>query len=263
MGSFRIFFEAIMKSFFPIHKEGYIFVFIFLMCSIVIGILCSLLFSSSFGFWLGILATSFCAYFFRDPERITLTSSDSLILSPADGVIQSIKKTVLPKEVYEKMSSENTSGSDESKETDEDDKKFYCVSIFLSVMNVHVNRIPISGKIEKLVYVPGKFISANLDKSSDENERQIVSLITSENKKVVFVQIAGLIARRIVCNLEKGQEVRAGERYGLIRFGSRLDIYLPEGVKPIVSEGQTMIGGETILADVSSGNFVDLEFESR
>lgn len=251
------FFEAIMKSFSPIHKEGHVFVFIFLMGTILIGILSNLLFSSSVGFWLGIVVTSFCGYFFRDPKRYTLVSSDSLIISPADGVIQKIAKVPLPKEI--------TKGEESEKEDKKEDKKeenVYCISIFLSVLNVHVNRIPISGKIEKLVYVPGKFISANLDKDSDDNERQIVVLSTIEKKKVVFVQIAGFIARRIVCNLEKGKEVKAGERYGIIRFGSRVDIYLPKGSKPIVTEGQTMVGGETILADIS-GNFSELQFEAR
>jgi phosphatidylserine decarboxylase len=174
----------------------------------------------------------FCLYFFRDPARVS-PKEEGLIISPADGTLQCIVEDV-----------ELPSGL-----SLDEKKKWTRVSIFLSVFNVHIQRVPISGKITKLHYNKGLFLNANLDKASEENERQSCVVKTKDGHEVGFVQIAGLIARRIVCDLQEHQEVKTGEKYGIIRFGSRVDIYLPAGVKPKVLVGQTMIGGETIIAD--------------
>lgn len=219
--------ELLQKTIPPIHKEGHPFIFIFAAVSLVAGLMVD-----SLG-WIGSIATLWCVYFFRDPERIT-PSDDRLVISPADGLIQKIEKAAPPPELGL------------------GDGELTRISIFLNVFNVHVNRVPVSGEVTELNYRPGKFLSANLDKASVENERQAVVVKTQDGKQVVFVQIAGLVARRIVCNLKEGQAVVAGERYGIIRFGSRADIYLPEGVNPMVIVGQTAIGGETILADLNS-----------
>lgn len=219
--------ELLQKTIPPIHKEGHPFIFIFAVVSIIAGLMVG-----SLG-WIGSIATLWCVYFFRDPERVT-PSEGNLVISPADGLIQKIEKAAPPAELGL------------------GDAELTRISIFLNVFNVHVNRVPVSGEVTELNYRPGKFLSANLDKASDENERQAVVVKTDDGKQVVFVQIAGLVARRIVCNLKEGQSVLAGERYGIIRFGSRADIYLPDGVNPTVVVGQTAIGGETILADLSS-----------
>ncbi|AIL65496.1 phosphatidylserine decarboxylase [Rickettsiales bacterium Ac37b] len=208
----------------PIHNDGYYFICLFAIVSIVIGY-----FSSTLGF-IGAIVTVWCVFFFRDPVRIT-PIGDELVVSPADGIIQRIEMADTPKEL-------NIGGN-----------KRLRISIFLNVFNVHVNRVPATGKIKALYYYPGKFLNASLDKASEENERQLV-LMETNNKELIFVQIAGLIARRIVCTLNEQQEVKAGERFGLIRFGSRMDVYLPEGVNPLVIEGQQVIAGETILADL-------------
>ncbi|MCE2992692.1 MAG: phosphatidylserine decarboxylase [Candidatus Jidaibacter sp.] len=209
-----------------INKEGFIFIGIFLLVSLL------LFFVSKHLGWLGIILTIWCICFFRDPDRVAPLGSENLIISPADGTIDSIIKATPPKEL----------GLGEIKMTR--------VSIFLSVFNVHVNRIPVEGKIKELHYHPGKFFSATMDKSSDLNERQSVLIETKDKIEIPLVQIAGLIARRIVCNLDENQEVKAGDRYGIIRFGSRVDVYLPEGIEPLVRLGQTMVGGETIIAQL-------------
>ncbi len=210
-----------------INNEGWRFVGIFAAVTALLAILWQPL------GWLGLVLTVWCYYFFRDPERITPDMAD-VVVSPADGTVQMIAKVKAPKEL------------------DMGDKTFTRISIFMSVFNVHVNRAPASGKITKSVYVPGKFLNATLDKASKDNERQVLSMKTSSGKEIAFVQIAGLVARRILCEAKEGQEYRAGERFGLIRFGSRLDVYLPEGVAPQVCLGQTMIAGETILANLKS-----------
>lgn len=206
-----------------IHKEGYIFIAIFAVTSLLL-----FFFSQTLG-WLGIILTLWCVTFFRDPDRYA-PLIDSVVVSPADGHVESIISALPPKE----LNMGNT--------------PLTRVSIFLSVFDVHVNRIPVTGKIKSLHYHFGKFISATLDKSSDLNERQSILVETPGGKQVAFVQIAGLIARRIVCNLDENQSVKAGERFGIIRFGSRVDIYLPEGIAPKVAVGQYMLGGETIIA---------------
>lgn len=182
--------------------------------------------------WIGLLALVFCLYFFRDPERVT--PFGDVVVSPADGKVVAIVKQQAPKELGL------------------GNKEFTRVSIFLSVFDVHVNRIPVNGIIKKLHYHPGKFLNAELDKASKDNERQSVLIETADKKQFGLVQIAGLIARRIVCDLDEGQSVQAGQRYGLIKFGSRVDVYLPAGVEPSVLVGQMAIGGETILAHLTA-----------
>lgn len=211
----------------PIHSEGYYFIAIFAIISFILGN-----FIAPLG-WIGFVATLWCAYFFRDPNRVT-PIADNFIISPADGVIQKIEKAMPPAEL--KLA----------------EKERIRVSIFLNVFDVHVNRVPAKGKITLLHYNPGKFFNASLDKASIHNERQSVVMKTDKGQEIVFIQIAGLIARRILCELKEEQEVRAGERFGIIRFGSRVDIYLPEGVNPLVIEGQYVIGGETIIADFNN-----------
>lgn len=217
--------DIIIKNIPPIHKEGQPFVFIFAAVALVVGIIYSPL------GWIGAIATLWCVYFFRDPARV-IPIGENFVVSPADGLIQKIEKAAPPAEL----------GLGE--------KEVVRISIFLNVFDVHVNRNPLSGEVVQLNYRPGKFLSANLDKASAENERQSVVVKTDKGQEIVYVQIAGLVARRIVCDLTEGQRVVAGGRFGIIRFGSRADIYLPEGVNPLVVVGQRAIGGETILADL-------------
>jgi phosphatidylserine decarboxylase len=194
------------------------------------------LFLSTFSNFLaviGLVLSLWCCYFFRDPERV-VPLGDNLIVSPADGVVQKIAVVAPPKNL------------------DMGDEPRTRVSIFLNVFNVHVNRSPASGVIKKLYYHPGKFFNASLDKASEFNERQEVLMVMDNGQEIAFTQIAGLIARRIVCDLDEKQPIKAGERFGIIRFGSRMDVYLPKGVEPLVAVGQTMIGGESIIADFSA-----------
>lgn len=219
--------ETIKSVIPPIHREGYYFIFIFAVISLLLGA-----FIAPLG-WIGAVLTCWCVYFFRDPERLTPTD-EQFVVSPADGVVQKIERAAVPIEL-------NMGDVERTR-----------ISIFLNVFNVHVNRCPAKGIIKALHYRPGKFLNASLDKASVDNERQSALMVTKDGKEIAFVQIAGLIARRIVCNLEEGQEVQGGERFGIIRFGSRMDVYLPEGVNPLVVPGQTMVGGETILANLAS-----------
>jgi phosphatidylserine decarboxylase len=219
--------DSITSFFVPIHKDGYKFVAAFAVGALLLSWV-----SEPLG-WIGVLATLWCAYFFRDPERFP-PQGKGLVIAPADGRISAIEEVVSPKEL------------------DLDSEKRTRISIFLSVFDVHINRSPVAGKITKIVYVPGKFLNAELDKASEENERQCLTLETGNGTRVGCVQIAGLIARRIVTFVQQGATVDTGERFGLIRFGSRTDIYLPPGTKPVVRVGQTAIGGETILADMGS-----------
>ena len=221
-----------------IHREGYIFIIIFAAAAFVLGS-----FSTTFG-WLGGICTLWCAYFFRNPDRMTPVGDD-LVISAADGIVQKIKEVVPPSEL------------------DLGDSEMIRVSVFLNIFNVHVNRIPASGKILSLQYHPGKFFNASLDKASIHNERQSVLMETKGGTKIAFVQIAGLIARRIVCDLEEEQKVDSGQRYGLIRFGSRVDIYLPLKTAILVTEGQTCIGGETLIADLKRKKTEQPKFEKR
>ena len=182
---------------------------------------------------IGLVCTVWCYYFFRDPERVTPEIKD-VVVSPADGIVQMITKVKAPEEL------------------DMGGEEFTRVSVFMSVFNVLVNGVPAEGTITKAGYVPGKFLNATLDKASKDNERQLLAMKTVSGKEIVFVQIAGLIARRILCFAKPGDKYKAGERFGLIRFGSRLDVYLPAGVEPQVCVGQIMTAGETVIANLSS-----------
>jgi phosphatidylserine decarboxylase len=221
-----------------IHKEGYVFIVSFAAVTFLLGS-----FNSALG-WIGSFATIWCIYFFRNPERLTPVG-DEFVISPADGIVQNISESVPPSEL--------NMGSEE----------MIKISIFLSVFNVHVNRIPASGKILALHYNPGKFLNASLDKASIYNERQSILMENNSGKRMAFVQIAGLIARRIVCDLEEGATVKSGERFGIIRFGSRMDVYLPLKTAILVSEGQTCVGGETVIANFDLKKTHEPKFEKR
>jgi len=212
----------------PIHRAGWPFIAAALAVAILLGLLWEPL------FWLGLLAAAFCTYFFRDPPRVTPTRP-GLVIAPADGLVQMIEKAVPPPEL--EMGGEPLTR----------------ISIFLNVFNVHINRVPIDGRVSAVAYRPGKFLNAALDKASVDNERMSLKVTTFDGVDIAFVQIAGLVARRIVCNVAEDQPVRAGEVFGLIRFGSRMDVYLPDGTAPLVSLYQTTIAGETVLADLQSG----------
>ena len=183
--------------------------------------------------WIGLVLTLWCVYFFRNPDRVT-PEREGLIISPADGIVQMIAEVSPPEEL------------------DMGSEPVVRVSVFMNVFDCHVNRIPCDGRIGKLVYVPGQFFNASLDKASEENERQMVRIDLDSGAFIGAVQIAGLIARRIVCYLEEDQIVLAGERFGLIRFGSRVDIYLPHGAVSHAVIGQKCVSGETVLADLKS-----------
>lgn len=221
----------------PIHPAGIPFIGIFAAVTFTFFWI-----SDGLG-WAGFVLTLWCVYFFRCPNRMTPTRK-GLIVSPADGLVQMIAETTLPPEL------DDCKGKGDALC---DAEKVTRVSIFLNVFDVHVNRIPADGEIKKVVYHPGKFFNASLDKASTDNERSTVLMkLDGHASSVAFVQIAGLVARRIICKLTAGQTVRAGNIYGLIRFGSRVDIYLPPGVHPLVAVGQRTIGGETVIADFTS-----------
>jgi phosphatidylserine decarboxylase len=208
------------------HPEGYRFVGIFAAISLVLFWLWEPL------GWIGVGATVWCYYFFRDPKRF-VPVGDGLIVSPADGVVSLIEPAVPPSELG--MGPEALTR----------------VSVFMNVFNCHVNRAPIAGRVATIAYRPGKYLNASLDKASIDNERNSLCIELGDGRQLAVVQIAGLIARRIVCFAHQGQALRTGERFGLIRFGSRLDVYLPPGVEPQVSLGQAMIAGETVIADLA------------
>ena len=206
----------------PVHREGLKILAVILAISVVFGFI-SLL---TLLFFVPLCLFSF--YFFRNPERVT-PEGENLILAPADGIVSKIEEVDTPKAF--KM----------------EDEKLTRVSIFMSVFNVHVNRAPASGKVTALNYNPGKFVSV-AEKDSEDNERQEILLTTNEGVQLAFTQIAGLVARRIYCPLKEGDELKAGQVFGMIRFGSRLDVYLPKDVLPEVLVGQTMVAGETVIA---------------
>jgi phosphatidylserine decarboxylase len=215
----------LLKSVFvPINRAGWPFIAIFAAITVVAAY-----FSELLG-WVGVILTTWCTYFFRDPDRFTPTR-EGLVISPADGVVQMIQDAVPPPEI------------------EMGDQPLNRISIFMNVFDVHVNRTPIAGTISKLAYRPGKFLNASLDKASEFNERQSVRLTTSGDIDIAFVQIAGLVARRIKCDIQEGQEVITGQRFGLIRFGSRVDVYLPKDVPALVAVGQRAVAGETVIAD--------------
>jgi len=215
-------FAAIRPLMTPIRHEGYPFIGAFLAVSLLL-----LWLWAPLG-WLGLALTGWCVYFFRDPKRITPVDQ-ALVVSPADGKVASVALILPPGELG--------LGSDPCRR----------VSVFMNVFNCHVNRAPVAGRISRIVYRPGKFLNAELDKASEDNERNGM-VIASANGPIGVVQIAGLVARRIACFVAEGTELSAGERIGLIRFGSRLDVYLPATATIMVAEGQTAIAGETVIA---------------
>lgn len=211
----------------PIAREGRPFIAIFAVATIVLALIAD---------WLlfpGLVLTAWCIYFFRDPDRVTPVRT-GLVISPADGVVVSAGPASWPKELAM------------------GDGEVQRVCIFMNVFDVHVNRTPVDGRVVKLAYVPGAFVNASLDKASEKNERQLVAMETRDGRPLAFVQIAGLVARRIVCKISEGQTLLAGERMGMIRFGSRVDVYLPPDVAPLVSVGQRCVAGETVIADLES-----------
>lgn len=212
---------------FPINREGWPFIGLFAVGALLLGQLWTPL------GWLGFILTCWCAWFFRDPDRVTPVR-DGLVISPADGVVQMIGMTTPPPEL------------------EMGDEPRMRISVFMSVFSVHINRAPVDGTVVKTAYQPGKFLDASLDKASADNERMSIRMARPDGREIAFVQIAGLVARRIKCDLKDGQEVKAGNRFGLIRFGSRVDVYLPAGIEPLVSLGQSTIAGETVLADLAS-----------
>jgi len=216
--------DSVKSVMVPVHPEGYRFAAIFAVLGILLWWLWAPL-----GF-VGVVLTVWCLYFFRNPERHTPTRQ-GLVISPADGVVQLIKTVVPPPEL------------------ELGDTPRTRISIFMNVFNVHINRSPIDGTITRKVYTPGAFVNATLDKASEDNERMSLCLETSTGKTIAFVQIAGLVAQRILSFVEEGDSLQAGERFGLIRFGSRVDVYLDDGMVPLVSVGQLAVAGETVIAD--------------
>ena len=211
------------NTIFPkIHKEGYKFLAISILATFIV------LFFSEFLGSMFIIITVWVYYFFRDPERYSI-NDDSYLVSPADGLITDISERSGPEE----LRLENTS--------------YTRVSVFMNVFNCHVNRVPTSGRVEEIYYKPGKFLNASLDKASDENERNYFKIKLSNGEDIVLVQIAGLIARRIVCEVEQEQELKQGQRIGMIRFGSRVDIYF-KNKKVLAKLGQNVVSGESLIA---------------
>jgi phosphatidylserine decarboxylase len=218
--------DSVRNTLVPVHREGYKFVVIFFVASLILGWIADPL------FWIGMVLTAWCAYFFRDPERVTPLDED-LVISPADGRVSSVVRMVPPAELG--------LGTDE----------MLRISVFMNVFNCHVNRAPVKGRVVRKVYSQGSFLNAELDKASSENERSGLVIETSHGA-IGVVQIAGLVARRILCWAEENEQLDAGERFGLIRFGSRLDVFLPAAARPLVSVGQSAIAGETMLAEFGS-----------
>ncbi len=211
----------------PLHPEGPGFVAVFFVATLIL-----------YWIWrplgvIGFFLTVWCFYFFRDPDRLTPVRQ-GLVVSPADGVIQAIGPAVPPPEL----------GMDPT--------PVPRISVFMSVFNCHVNRAPVAGTIVKEQYVPGRFLNATLDKASTDNERQALYLRTADGQALGVVQIAGLVARRIRCDVRAGQQLVTGQRFGMIRFGSRVDVFLPAGVAPLVCVGQQAVAGETVFADLAS-----------
>ena len=207
----------------PIRREGWPFILGFAVATLALGLA-----AAPLG-WIGAGLTVWCVYFFRDPARVT-PIEPGLIISPADGLVQSIGPAMPPPEL----------GMEARARTR--------ISIFMNVFDVHVNRAPMDGEITALSYRPGKFLNASLDKASEDNERQSLRMTTADGKDIAIVQIAGLVARRILCWVENGQRMRVGERIGMIRFGSRVDVYLDDGMVALAIPGQTVLAGETVLA---------------
>jgi phosphatidylserine decarboxylase len=217
--------DSIANAFVPIHRDGYKFVAAFALATLVLFLI-----APPLG-WLGAIATAWCAYFFRDPDRV-MPSRQGLVVSAADGKVAAMTEAIPPRELQ----------LGEAPRTR--------VSVFLSVFDVHIVRTPVAGRIVRSHYVPGAFLNAELDKASDDNERRALVIETAAGETVGVVLIAGLVARRIVTFIGEGASVARGERLGLIRFGSRVDVYLPAGASALAVPGQTAIGGETVLAEL-------------
>jgi phosphatidylserine decarboxylase len=217
--------DTILGAFVPIHPDGYKFVGGAALATLILFAV-----APPLG-WLAAIATAWCAYFFRDPERV-IPARAGLVVSGADGKIAAITRAVPPRELQLGTA------------------PLTRISVFLSIFDVHIVRAPVGGRIVRSAYVPGAFLNAELDKASEENERQALVIETEKGRKTGLVLIAGLIARRIVTFVGEGASVAQGERVGLIRFGSRVDVYLPEGARVLAEIGQTAIGGETVLAEV-------------
>jgi phosphatidylserine decarboxylase len=217
--------DSIRAQLVPVHPEGYPFIGGFALVALIL-----LWLWPPLG-WLAVVATAWCAYFFRDPPRVTPVR-DGILVAPADGRVSRIVRAVPPEEL--------ALGP----------LPLVRISIFMSVFNCHVNRSPLSGRVDRMVYRRGAFLSADLDKASEDNERNMFVITSPSGVRVGVIQIAGLVARRIVPFVHEGDTVAAGQRIGMIRFGSRLDVFLPEGVRALVAEGQTALAGETVLADL-------------
>ena len=211
----------------PIRREGWPFIAAGLVVTLLLA-----LFSGFLG-WIGALVTAWVVFFFRDPERVTPVRA-GLVVSPADGVVTLIEPAIPPPEL--------AMGPNPRPR----------ISVFMNVFDVHVNRAPVTARIAQVAYRPGRFVNAAFDKASDDNERQSFKLVMSDGQDIAMVQIAGLVARRIVSWVGEGDEVAVGSRVGMIRFGSRVDVYLPPGAAPLVIEGQRALAGETVLADLAS-----------
>ncbi|MGI9391976.1 MAG: phosphatidylserine decarboxylase [Parvibaculales bacterium] len=223
----NVFSNLLSRIIIPIHHDGHKFILAFAIVSFILFQIWALL------GWLGTILTIWCIYFFRNPERIT-RQKKGLIMSPADGVICKIAKKPPPIELR--------MGKQER----------ICISVFMNVFDCHVNRAPAAGKISSIVYSKGKFFNASLDKASEKNERNAILIDMDGKKTLAIVQIAGLVARRIMCYAKPGERLHAGQVFGLIRFGSRVDVYLPIGAEPLIAEGQRAIGGETVFANLHS-----------
>jgi phosphatidylserine decarboxylase len=224
--------DTIRKTFVPIHREGWPFIAAFAGAAVLLGLFSTVL------FWIGLILTAWCAYFFRDPPRVT-PLDDRLVVSPADGIVSAVTIAAPPREL-------GLGGAEMTR-----------ISVFMNVFSCHVNRAPVRGRITKVEHRPGKFLNAELDKASNDNERNGL-VIDSPYGPVAAVQIAGLVARRIVCWVEAGSNIGIGERFGLIRFGSRVDVYLPREATVRVAVGQTAVGGETVLAQFGAGGGMPL-----
>jgi phosphatidylserine decarboxylase len=220
--------STIRNGLVPVHREGYPFIGICVAAALILFLLGSPL------AWLAVVLGLWVTYFFRDPPRVTPVAP-GLVVSPADGRVSSVSDAVPPRELAL------------------GDMPLPRISVFMNVFNVHVNRAPVSGRIAKIAYKAGVFLNAELDKASDDNERNAVVIQTDGDVQIGVVQIAGLVARRIVCFVGEGEGIMVGDRFGLIRFGSRLDVYLPRGTRPLVTVGQTVIAGETVLAELGEG----------
>jgi phosphatidylserine decarboxylase len=225
--------DSITGAFVAPHRDGHKFILGFAVATLILFVL-----APPLG-WLALILTLACVYFFRDPERVTPARA-RLVISAADGKIAGVERVAPPRELAF------------------GDAQLTRISVFLSVLDVHIVRAPVAGKVVRSIYVPGKFLNAELDKASEENERRAMVIETATGEAIGVVLIAGLVARRIVTFLGEGASVTAGERIGLIRFGSRVDVYVPLAANILVTAGQISIGGETVLAELPSGETVSL-----